>query len=531
MNLLRDADVEALEVEGKTVIRVVVPRARRQDRPVYIGQNMLTGTFRRNNDGDYRCPEEVVRRMVAEQVEDSRDAKVLVHYGMDDLDPTTVAAYRRRYNAKLFEHPWVKLDDREFLRCIGAFGTDRDSGREALTAGGLLMFGKMVSLRDAFPNYMLDYQERTASGSEPRWVDRLTPDGTWSGNVFDFYGLVILRLFRDLKVPFMLRGDTRIEETPVHEAVREALVNTLIHADYTGRISLLVVKRPDSFVFRNPGAIRLPIETVLRGGESDCRNRRLQTMFRYLGLGEQAGSGIPKIQTAWKAQHWRAPELVEQVEPNELTVFTLRMVSLLPEDVVEALEREYGRAFAQASEIQKLALVTAAVEHSVNHARLHAMTGAHPRDVTVALASLVQRGLLESGGSHKRTFYFLPGERDRAEVTPLGFELPFAGARRPEGRGDRTEAEVATPQVTPQVAPQVTPQVAAVLRGALSPASREDLLALAGLKDRVHFLRAYLQPLLDAGWLEMTIPDKPRSSKQRYRTRPAGVKALEEEGK
>jgi hypothetical protein len=41
-------------------------------------------------------------------------------------------------------------------------------------------------------------------------------------------------------------------------------------------------------------------------------------------------------------------------------------------------------------------------------------------------------------------------------------------------------------------------------------------------------LRAYLQLLLDAGWLEMTIPDKPRSSKQRYRTTAAGLKALEE---
>ena len=88
--------------------------------------------------------------------------------------------------------------------------------------------------------------------------------------------------------------------------------------------------------------------------------------------------------------------------------------------------------------------------------------------------------------------------------------------------------EHVAPQVTPHVAPQVTPHVAAVLREARSPASRDDLLTSAGLKDRVHFLRAYLQPLLDAGWLEMTIPDKPRSPKQRYKTTPAGIAALEE---
>jgi len=87
--------------------------------------------------------------------------------------------------------------------------------------------------------------------------------------------------------------------------------------------------------------------------------------------------------------------------------------------------------------------------------------------------------------------------------------------------------EHVAPQVTPHVAPQVTPHVAAVLRKAQSPASRDDLLTSAGLKDRVHFLRAYLQPLLDAGWLEMTIPDKPRSPKQRYRTTAAGLQVLQ----
>ena len=110
----------------------------------------------------------------------------------------------------------------------------------------------------------------------------------------------------------MALGDTRIDETPVHEALREALVNTLIHADYTGRVSILVVKRPDLFGFRNPGAMRMPVETALRGVLSDCRNRRLQDLFRYVGLGEQAGSGIPKVQSAWREQQWRAPELADQ---------------------------------------------------------------------------------------------------------------------------------------------------------------------------------------------------------------------------
>jgi hypothetical protein len=187
------------------------------------------------------------------------------------------------------------------------------------------------------------------------------------------------------------------------------------------------MKRSDLFAFRNPGAMRMPVETALRGGQSDCRNRRIQDMFRYVGLGEQAGSGIPKIQSAWQTQHWRSPEMVEEVEPYEQTIFTLRMASLLPAEVVQALEERFGDAFLQASAVQKLALVTAAVERSVTHARLRTMTDVHPRDVTVALSSLVQKGLLGSGGAHKRTYYFLPGEQPAAQTTPLNFELSLPG--------------------------------------------------------------------------------------------------------
>ena len=86
-------------------------------------------------------------------------------------------------------------------------------------------------------------------------------------------------------------------------------------------------------------------------------------------------------------------------------------------------------------------------------------------------------------------------------------------------------AQVA-PQVTPQVAQQVTPQVEAILNAARLAASAEALQRAAGLKDRVHFLKSYLRPLLERGWLERTIPDKPRSRMQRYRTTEAGLAAL-----
>lgn len=60
------------------------------------------------------------------------------------------------------------------------------------------------------------------------------------------------------------------------------------------------------------------------------------------------------------------------------------------------------------------------------------------------------------------------------------------------------------------------------MEAAIAPAAREELQKAAGFRNREHFVEICLKLLLTVGWLEMTIPDKPRSSKQRYRITPLG---------
>ena len=78
-----------------------------------------------------------------------------------------------------------------------------------------------------------------------------------------------------------------------------------------------------------------------------------------------------------------------------------------------------------------------------------------------------------------------------------------------------------------QVTPQVTPQVAAVLKAASRPRSREELQVTAAIKDREHFRKVYLLPLLKSGWLERTLPDKPNSRLQKYKITPAGMTMIQ----
>lgn len=65
--------------------------------------------------------------------------------------------------------------------------------------------------------------------------------------------------------------------------------------------------------------------------------------------------------------------------------------------------------------------------------------------------------------------------------------------------------------------PQVTPQVEKLILSHRGEQSRSELMRLVGLRDRMHSSRDYLRPALDAGLIEMTIPEKPNSRLQKYR--------------
>ncbi|MBN8506048.1 MAG: AAA family ATPase [Burkholderiales bacterium] len=478
VNLLTEADVQELHWEGRVVLAIQVPQAPRKQRPVYLTGQPLGHTFRRLHDGDRRCDDETVKRMLAEQIEDERDARILPHFGMEDIDRDSLRIYRQMLKDEKPGHPYLEQDDLAFLTSLRGWRRDRASGEQGLTLAGLLMFGRWEAIQEALPHYFLDYQERPEAKTELRWVDRLVPDGSWSGNLFEFYRRVYRKLIADLKVPFALKDGQRQDDTPVHVALREALVNTLVHADYTGRLSVLVVKRPDMFGFRNPGGLRLPIEQVIRGGESDCRNRILHQMFLLIGLGERGGSGMPKIFSGWQSSHWRQPLLREKDEPEQ-TLLELHMLDLLPPAVLDALRAQLGPSFERVESLGRVILATAMIEGVVNHARMTEICAEHPHDISLALARLEREGLLLSQGQSKGKVYHLPG------AAPVSPEQVFSGAGSSGSSGsssgskaDSSGSKVASPGSSEE-----------------PTAEQADLVAATPQRDAQGCL---LSPLLDA---------------------------------
>jgi len=101
------------------------------------------------------------------------------------------------------------------------------------------------------------------------------------------------------------------------------------------------------------------------------------------------------------------------------------------------------------------------------------------------------------------------------------------GVAEPEFEISEHWVTVAFPRDVEQATPQVTSQVSKLIGVLQGEMGRGEMLDALGLKDRMHFVDAYLQPAIQKNLVAMTIPDKPRSSKQRYRLTVKGKQMLE----
>lgn len=446
VNILNNKDVSVFNVDGKQILAIHIPRAPREKKPVYTKSNPFTGTYKRNYEGDYRCNESTVKRMIAESQEPARDARFLPHYGLEDLDQESIQVFRQIFTNTQSNHPFLVSDDQEMLRQLGGWRRDRETGEQGLTGAGLLMFGKLPSILEAFSDYKLDYRELPLSSddqSQQKWLDRIHTDGSWAGNLFMFYRRVYARLTQDLKVPYRITAESqRIDQSPVHEALREALVNTMIHADFSARSAILITKRSSEFCFTNPGNLRLPLELVIAGGHSDCRNPSLQKMFQMIGAAEQAGSGIPKIWGAWKAQHWRLPIIIDSNEP-EITRLTLPMISLIPAEVVALLREQFGEKFDHLSEAETMAVITAQIEGRISNQRLRDLVDMHSSDCSTLFKSLVDRGFLEAQPAGRWTTYHIAKPNSGIPEVSFGIpELGLSNGLQLEGEQQVSKAEI-----------------------------------------------------------------------------------------
>lgn len=309
-NILANKHVSIENIGGNRIIVITVPRAHRYDRPVYIGGNPLSGSYRRCGEGDYRCTREEIEAMLRDAAEKTPDMRVIENSGTDALDYGSVRRYRALMKTYRPDHAWQKLDDDGFLQKLGALSCEENVLHP--TAAGLLMFGKAESIVKEFPDYSLIYREET-DGNGRTYCN-------WSGNILDFYLFVHEKIVQNTVVPLSAASSGKIDAAPVYRALKEALANCVINADYYGEKSIEIVKGRDMITFSNAGSFRIDAKKARAGGVSDPRNGALIKMFNLIDVGAGIGSGLPHIFAVWERQGWLTPYISEEFDPERITL-------------------------------------------------------------------------------------------------------------------------------------------------------------------------------------------------------------------
>ena len=465
--------------------------------------------------------------MLRDASDDPQDYQILDGFDLTDLDSDTLKAFRQRFSNREPDHPWLAKDDRDLLYQLGGWRRDRTTGKEGLTIAGLLMFGQERSILDALPYYHLDYQENFSTDPEQRWTYRLTLDGKWVPNLFNFYYRVYNRLVNDLAVPFQLDQDaTRKGETHVHQALREALVNTLIHADHFSNASIVIIKKTDRFVFSNPGRLRITIQELYGGGITDPRNPNLQKMFQMLGLGEKAGSGFQKILRAWKEQQWYIPDVSEKLE-QDLTSVILPMVGFIPETIEKELRDLVRDNYSSLTELERIILACTHKFGEITNTDIQYFRNEHPRDIGECLKGLVKNGYLEQSGRSRGTRYTLANQSE-----PDLFSL-LPNSEHYEANSEHYEANSEHYEVNSEHYERLK-QISTAVRET-GRAKQEDVKKVILQLCSEHYLSLrtiaellgrkpnsvrnhYVNPMLDEGLLELKYPDRANHPQQAYKT-------------
>ncbi len=307
-NVLTKNNVRIEKVNGSNIIVIDVPKARREERPIYINGNAYLGTYRRNGEGDYRCSKFEIDSMIRDKSIKSQDSVILCNMNLSSLNLTTVNKYLDCLRNSSTNKLNIKESVNQILNdlCVVELGKDKEYHP---TIAGILMFGYYGEIKKVLPNYSLEID-----------CDFLSINGKQEMNLFDFYCFTFDIIKNNLKL------NKEVNKTKILEALVEALANSIVNADYYVEGGVKITWEKQRIIFSNAGSFRLEIEKAKTGGISDPRNNLLIKMFHSISISNRSGSGIPKIFRAWKQNEFLTPKIIEEFDPDRIT-FILDFVS------------------------------------------------------------------------------------------------------------------------------------------------------------------------------------------------------------
>ena len=421
-------EVEICEVDGQQVVVAAVDELDAHQKPCFvIEKGQRDYAYLRSHDGNRRfTPYEhhAVEAAKGQPVDDQEPVKGV---GIDHLDSDAVQVLLQRVRAMRGQAFRGATED-EILRMLGVL-VNTQAG-EVVTMAGLFALGRYP--QQFFPRLGITFAAYPTETGEPledgtRLRDNQPIDGSIPMMLNGAFEALQRNMLRRAVISGMGREDRW--DYPL-EAIREVVINALIHRDYHSAArgqSVMMSLYPDRLEIISPGGIFGAIDPaqLMNESVSAARNVRLAKLLQdvvVLGTNEtvceNVGSGLIAVAARLRSSGLPPPEI-------DYTLSTFKVVfrnhTLLDEDAVKWLGLI---AHNDLSDRQRLALAYARQNGEIDNQRYRALTGCQAYEATQDLTDLGRRDLLRKSGDRRWATWHLPDRLRQVRHPRLEFRYP-----------------------------------------------------------------------------------------------------------
>jgi len=509
LNRIITAKENIVKSDGKTLLIFYIPEVHRKDKPVYLKGDIRQSYIRRGGC-DERCTKTEIERFLREASDERYDGQTLDFDPEHCFDAYALKWYRALFKSRNPEDD-SSMSDLEFLHHWGFINETRD--QLLPTRASILLFGNDAVFRQILPRPVVDCQWINSRESDPppdqRWADRLLVER----NLIHGWRFLLDWYMKYAERPFNVDPATlqREDLPPDHIAFREAAINLLIHQDYadhTRKPGILFYR--DGTVFWNPGDAFASSTELLEPGEKEVRNPRIVAAFRRIGFSEQAGSGIRYIFHNWQRLGHVPPIITNNKEKK---TFGLK----LPKEILLSEEQLLFQASlgVHLSEDEARVFAYACRKDSICLQDVRIIAGTSAIDAKKILDRLRTQALIFQSDQNQEYFYLATHLQEHFQNKKLDGEQIEA-----------IQSDLNTAQVEAMVTVKSTAQVSPLKKisdiqwkiiGLCDvPKPLTDIMVACGKTHRGFFMRNYLNPMINGGIIQLTNPDNPRASNQKY---------------
>jgi len=383
-NVKLSPQAKKYKIDGKTVLAFYIPSS--DVKPVYF--NNIQNTFIRTGSGDQQASEFEINALYRDQSFGTMSAKTVEGTTIDSLNKASYKNFRGYLRRMVPRLHYNKMDDETFNHKLQIVNHGK------LTYGGLLFLGKNEEINDHFADFRVDFLEipgLSYRDAEPRYTYRIEEQE----NLWEYYFVLFQRLKIYANNPLTI-GEMGIghEDTKEIDALREALVNMLIHTDYFSPMRPRIRVFTNRIEFENPGALPRPVEQLLKADVSYPRNPVLAKLFRIAKLCETAGYGFDKM-LEWKYQ--TSNEVI-----FETTVDTTKFTFMLNENLdTKSTEKSIEKGIEKHSTNTEKILKLMSENPFITTVQLSENVGISVAAINKQIAKLKQQEIIRRDGADR----------------------------------------------------------------------------------------------------------------------------------